>query len=207
MCCVQLFSRLTSFRSTSIKPYFQPEDTYDVKPGEPEANVELDELEAPPSALEAPKELTEPIKPTIKRGQGRPRKHPTNENLVMENYITSAGISASSVGISASSTGISASSAGTSASSTGTSASSAGISARQSPHADISVLVQEAPFTDSRRKEINGLLKKSVFIIIAEKDVPQGVYIFNSRFVDEIKHPGTNKAFKKSRLVVQAYNN
>jgi hypothetical protein len=39
-----------------------------------------------------------------------------------------------------------------------------------------------------------------------EKDVPQGVYIFNSRFVDKIKHPGTNKAFKKSRLVIQAYN-
>jgi hypothetical protein len=39
-----------------------------------------------------------------------------------------------------------------------------------------------------------------------EKDVPQGVYIFNSWFVDEIKHPGTNKAFEKSRLVVQAYN-
>jgi hypothetical protein len=35
-----------------------------------------------------------------------------------------------------------------------------------------------------------------------EKDVLQGVYIFNSRFVDKIKHPGTDKAFKKSRLVV-----
>jgi hypothetical protein len=34
------------------------------------------------------------------------------------------------------------------------------------------------------------------------KDVPQGVYIFNSCFINEIKHPGTNKAFKKSRLVV-----
>jgi len=40
-----------------------------------------------------------------------------------------------------------------------------------------------------------------------EKDVPQGVYIFNLRFINEIKHPGTNKAFKKLRLVIQAYNN
>jgi hypothetical protein len=71
---------------------------------------------------------------------------------------------------------------------------------------DILVLVQETPFTDLRRKEINGLLKKGVFTVITERDVPQGVRIFNSRFVDEIKHPGTNKAFKKSRLVVQAYN-
>ena len=65
----------------SVKPYFWPEDTYNIKLGEPEANVELDEpevpieldkLEAPPLALEAPKELTKPIKLTIKRGQGRP---------------------------------------------------------------------------------------------------------------------------------------
>ena len=72
--------------------------------------------------------------------------------------------------------------------------------------ADISVLVQETPFTDSRRKEINGLLEKGVFTVVTDSDVPQGVRIFNSRFVDEIKHPGTNKAFEKSRLVVQAYN-
>jgi len=32
------------------------------------------------------------------------------------------------------------------------------------------------------------------------------VRIFNSRFVDEIKNEGTDKAFEKSRLVVQAFN-
>jgi hypothetical protein len=73
--------------------------------------------------------------------------------------------------------------------------------------ADISVLVQETPFTDSRRKEINRLLEKGVFTVVTDSDIPQGVRIFNSRFVNEIKHPSTNKAFKKSRLVVQAYNN
>ena len=71
--------------------------------------------------------------------------------------MTSAGISASSAGISASFAGIS--------------ASPAGISARQSPHADILVLVQEPPFTDSRRKEINGLLEKGVFVVIIERDI------------------------------------
>jgi len=35
-----------------------------------------------------------------------------------------------------------------------------------------------------------------------EKDIPQGVRIFNSRFINEIKHLGTNKAFKKLRLIV-----
>jgi len=39
-----------------------------------------------------------------------------------------------------------------------------------------------------------------------EKDVPQGVRIFNLRFINKIKHPSTNKAFKKLRLVIQAYN-
>ena len=72
---------------------------------------------------------------------------------------------------------------------------------------DILVLVQETPFTDLRHKEINRLLKKGVFAIIMERDVPQGVRIFNSYFINKIKHPGTNKAFKKLRLVVQAYNN
>ena len=106
--------------------------------------------------------------------------------------MTSVGISVSSTGISVSSIGIS--------------ASSAGIPARQSPHADISVLVQETPFTDSQRKEINRLLEKDVFIVIAERDVSQGIHIFNSRFVNEIKHPSTDRAFEKSRLIIQAYN-
>ena len=97
----------------------------------------------------------------------------------MENYITSVGISISFTGI----------------------------SARQSLYIDILVLVQEPPFTDSRHKEINGLLKKGVFIVIMERDVLQGVCIFNSRFINKIKYLNINKAFKKSRLIIQAYNN
>jgi len=37
--------------------------------------------------------------------------------------------------------------------------------------------------------------------------MPKGVRLFNSRFVDKIKNKETNKAFEKSRLIVQAYNN
>ena len=37
-------------------------------------------------------------------------------------------------------------------------------------------------------------------------DVPQGAWLFNSQFVDEVKNIGTDKAFEKSQLVVQAYN-
>jgi hypothetical protein len=37
--------------------------------------------------------------------------------------------------------------------------------------------------------------------------VLRGIRLFNSRFVDEVKSKGTDNAFEKSRLVVQAYNN
>jgi hypothetical protein len=80
--------------------------------------------------------------------------------------------------------------------------------------ADISVFLQDEPslqdeqyqYTESRQVEISGLLEKGVFETISILDVPQGTRIFNARFVDEIKNKGTDKAFEKSRLVVQAYN-
>lgn len=77
---------------------------------------------------------------------------------------------------------------------------------------DITVMIQSNPepkdtqFATSRQKELTGLLEKGVFEIVKLKDVPPGVRLFNSRFVDEIKNKGTDKAFEKSRLVVQAYN-
>ena len=45
----------------SVKPYFQPEDTYNVEPDELEATAELDELEvtAEPNELEVTAELDE----------------------------------------------------------------------------------------------------------------------------------------------------
>jgi hypothetical protein len=61
-------------------------------------------------------------------------------------------------------------------------------------------------FVESRQKEIDGLLEKGAFEFTHSSAVPDGTRIFGSRFVDEIKNPGTEKAFEKSRLVVQAYN-
>ena len=60
---MQLLSGPTRFRNTSVKPYFQPENTHDVKldkleataePDEPEMTAKLDELEAPLPTLEVP---------------------------------------------------------------------------------------------------------------------------------------------------------
>jgi hypothetical protein len=37
-------------------------------------------------------------------------------------------------------------------------------------------------------------------------DVPNDARIFKARFIDEVKNRDTDKAYEKSRLVVQAYN-
>ena len=74
--------------------------------------------------------------------------------------------------------------------------------------ADVTVYLQDQlpQFVASRQKEITGLLDKGVFEIVQYDDIPKGARLFNSRFVDEIKNQGTDRAFEKSRLVVQAYN-
>ena len=45
------------------------------------------------------------------------------------------------------------------------------ISTRQLLFINISVLVQETPFTDSQHKEINGLLEKGIFAVVIERDI------------------------------------
>jgi hypothetical protein len=49
-------------------------------------------------------------------------------------------------------------------------------------------------------------LKRQVFEIITISEVLKNVRIFNSRFVDEIKHSDISQAYEKSRLMIQAYN-
>ena len=44
MCCVQLPSRLTSFRSMSVKPYSWSENTHDVKPDKLETPLPISEV-------------------------------------------------------------------------------------------------------------------------------------------------------------------
>jgi hypothetical protein len=61
-------------------------------------------------------------------------------------------------------------------------------------------------FTASRKREVLGLIEKDTFLLVLKTDIPSETRIFNSRFVDEVKNIGTEKAYIKSRLVVQAYN-
>jgi hypothetical protein len=81
--------------------------------------------------------------------------------------------------------------------------------------ADITVFLQDdeeisstftSTFVESRRKKINDLLKRQVFEIITISEVLKNVRIFNSRFVDEIKHSDISQTYEKSRLMIQTYN-
>jgi hypothetical protein len=67
-------------------------------------------------------------------------------------------------------------------------------------------IASNGQFDESRRKEVNGLLERGVFVTVNREDIPPKARIYGFRFVDEVKNPGTDKAFEKSRLVVQAYN-
>ncbi len=49
-------------------------------------------------------------------------------------------------------------------------------------------------------------MKRQVFEIITISEILKNVRIFNSRFVDELKHSNISQAYKKSRLVIQTYN-
>ncbi|KAI0993903.1 hypothetical protein K3495_g14281, partial [Podosphaera aphanis] len=61
-------------------------------------------------------------------------------------------------------------------------------------------------FKVSRQKELSGLLDNGVFKVVHKQQIPPSARIFGSRFVDVSKNEGTEKAYEKSRLVVQAYN-
>ncbi len=92
------------------------------------------------------------------------------------------------------------------------------LSLRYQNFADITIFLQDdvdsssstftpiPTFAESRRKEINDLLKRQIFELIIISKVSKNVRIFNFRFVDEIKHSDTSQAYEKSRLIVQTYN-
>ena len=69
MYCVQLPSKLTNFKSISVKPYFWPKNTNDIELDKLKALTKLDKLEIPVkldkleiflSTLEVPCKLTKP---------------------------------------------------------------------------------------------------------------------------------------------------
>lgn len=65
---------------------------------------------------------------------------------------------------------------------------------------------KSAQYTTSKQKKVAGLLKKNVFEIVIFDSNSSNARIFNPRFIDNIKNPSINKAYKKSLLVIQVYN-
>ena len=54
MCYMQLPSGLISFKSMSVKPYFRPENIYNIKLDELKVTTKLDKLEVPLLTPEVP---------------------------------------------------------------------------------------------------------------------------------------------------------
>ena len=57
-------------------------------------------------------------------------------------------------------------------------------------------------FQTSRLKELNELFEKKVFEVINIKDLFIVARVFESRFINQMKNEGTEKAFEKSRLII-----
>jgi hypothetical protein len=69
------------------------------------------------------------------------------------------------------------------------------------------ITFQKPLFQESRQKEIDSLFAHGVFEVVDISDLPADSQVFRSRFVDEVKFASTDKAYEKSRFVVQGYNN
>jgi hypothetical protein len=67
-------------------------------------------------------------------------------------------------------------------------------------------IASDNQFDESRHREVTRLLERDIFIAVNQEDIPPEAHIYSFRFINKVKNKGTDKAFKKSRLVVQAYN-
>lgn len=57
----------------------------------------------------------------------------------------------------------------------------------------------------SRQDQIAKLLKKDILIVVILKKILSNWQVFNLGFVDKIKDPYTDKAYKKRCSIIQAY--
>ena len=57
-------------------------------------------------------------------------------------------------------------------------------------------------FVKSRQKELQGLLNRGVFEVVNLKDILSDLQLFKAQFVNKIKFASTDKAYKKSQLVI-----
>jgi hypothetical protein len=69
------------------------------------------------------------------------------------------------------------------------------------------ITIPGKPFEESQWQEIEGLIVNGVFEFVQyDPDKYSGIRIFNLRLVNEVRGKVTSTPYKKSRLVIQAYN-
>ena len=197
----------TTFRSTSVKPYYTEEPVATDQPEQPEqppsAEQSAGQPAGPPIATtpegdkdtivvdtgDVGRALPEPLAQLPKRGRGRPRKNPHLTVFLEEpaECFEAAPFQEKEP--------------------SQPSAASPVLGEEPAERLVVAPIQEEepfaaAPFGGSRIKEVKGLVDKGVFDVVKTSEIPQGTRIFNARFVDEVKNKGTDKEFNKSRLVV-----
>jgi hypothetical protein len=184
---IELSNDSTKFRSTTIKFYY--DDHVDLE----NSSLSISIIDPPiiasaskPSNMPRPNDQpvapNQESKPEIpsnppKRDRDRPRKHLAPTAYLSFVFSTTVDFASASISLLAAASKF-----------------------------DSVVHISLSQFAAFRQKEINDLIEKNVFQSVRTDDVSFDVRIFNSRFVDEIKHLDTDKAFEKSRLVVQTFN-
>ncbi len=71
----------------------------------------------------------------------------------------------------------------------------------------LNLIIADSSFIASRQQKIAELLEKDVFLSVNKTEMLSDIWIFSFRFVNEIKHSSTDKAFEKFRLIVQTFKN
>ena len=70
---------------------------------------------------------------------------------------------------------------------------------------DIFIKNADAPlaqYTMLKQKKLAGLLEKNIFKVVTSADILNNIRIFNSCFVDKVKHADIHKDYEKIWLVV-----
>ena len=187
-CIIELPRGPTRFRSTSVKPYYEmnngdnvtSQELREVTPQEESEVLQDPSPEAPQDDYDEVLDSITVVPPEGYTFNAPPRRSARNDNDIDQFECTSQETASSAPQI------------------------------RVFMQEHVAQYVADLPdpvrYKDSRKKEIDGLTEKGVFEVVPISDVPPGTRIFKSRFVDEIKNEGTSTEFRKSRLVIQAYN-
>ena len=205
VCVVQMPYGPTKFRSTVVKPYLRaspnPEPTQEEAPNEAEEQGH-EEQGHEEQGDEGDPEQHAPEAEQPKRGRGRPkgsknrrhRQYPTDypadyDDLDFEEHFLVAAEGEGSLSISFI-----------------TEREKADLELAKQLRKEGRITTPGAPFEASAKQEIEGLIARGVFKFERYNAEFEGIRIFKSRIVNEVKGKATDTPYEKSRLVVQGYN-